>query len=225
MAMAAGISAIGGAISGGLGFLGSKAAAKAQTDASKQAQETTMRMFQQAQAQVAPYAQAGQSVLPTLQKLLTPGPGQTETLSQMPGFQFAQDWGQRAIMNQAARLGYGGNVLAEGAKFSTGLAQQGFGQLAGLLQNFANMGSSAAGTLGGQATTAGTNLANLQVGAGQAQAAGTMGGMNALAGGIQPLMNMGQLFAMKNMFGGQQQSPLSASMSESAQAARGTAIG
>src|SRR6185312_15238073 len=69
----------------------------------------------------------------TLQQLLTPGANMTATLSQIPGFQFAQDWGQQAARNQGTSMGLGGNTLTAGANYATGLAQQGYGNIVNAL--------------------------------------------------------------------------------------------
>src|ERR1700722_7141222 len=124
------------------------------------------------------------SALGPLAKLLTPGADQTATLSQLPGFEFAQDWGQKAVANLGSTTGLGGNMLAAGAKYATGVAQQGFGALVGGLQNFLNSGVQPETDVGnalagGVASTLGT--------IGNARAAGTLGGANALAGGVSGL--------------------------------------
>lgn len=148
-----------------------------------------------------PFIDAGQSALPTLQNLLTPGPNQTATLSQLPGFQFAQDWGQKAVQNLGTMRGIGGNVLTAGANFATGLAQQGFSGLAGLLQNFTNTGASAAGQLAGSAvggsSTAGGNLLSGNIQQGNAQAAGGLGVGNSLSNAL----------LYSQLFGGTKPSP------------------
>lgn len=70
----------------------------------------------------------------TLNALLTPGASMSDTLSQIPGFKFAQDWGQKAVQNIGSTTGLGGNVLKAGADYATGVAQQGFGGIVQQLQ-------------------------------------------------------------------------------------------
>ena len=88
-----------GALSAGASIFGAKTAASAQTAASRNAISAEQQIYQQNQANLQPFISAGKSALPTLQSLLTPGANQTATLSQIPGFQFAQDWGQKAVQN------------------------------------------------------------------------------------------------------------------------------
>src|ERR1035437_9796555 len=109
-----------------------------QSDAANNAIAAQPSMFNTARAGEQPFINAGQSVLPTLQGLLTPGPSQTDTLNKLPGFQFAQDWGQKGVSAQATTRGLGGNALTAGANYATGVAQQGFSGLVNMLQNFAN---------------------------------------------------------------------------------------
>lgn len=120
-------------------------------------------------------------VTPTLNSLLTPGPNQTAALSQLPGFQFAQDWGQKAVQNIGTTTGLGGNTLAAGANFATGEAQQAFGGLVSQLQQYLQTGAGletgAAGPLASGSQTALTGIGN-------AQASGALGSANAITGGI-----------------------------------------
>ena len=99
------------------------------------------------------------SVMPTLQALLTPGANMTSTLSQIPGFQFAQDWGQKATQNLGTTTGLGGNVLTAGANYATGLAQQGWQGIVNSLLGVATQGNTLAGT-GISGINAGTNILN-----------------------------------------------------------------
>jgi hypothetical protein len=121
----------------------------------------------------APYAGAGADILPTLKALLTPGKSMTDVLSQIPGFQFAQDWGTRAIQNLATTRGLGGNVLTAGAQYSTGLAQQGWQSIVNSLQALLGTGAGAAG-----------NILSMLTGAGG----------QALGGAVQTGGGLGQLF-------------------------------
>lgn len=70
----------------------------------------------------------------TLSALLTPGANMSAMLAQMPGFQFAQDWGQKAVQNLGTTTGLGGNTLKAGADYATGVAQQGYGNIVQQLQ-------------------------------------------------------------------------------------------
>lgn len=192
MPVAAGISAAGALGSAGLGLFGSLTASQQQTSALKQGYQTLQDMFNTAYGAISPVIQTGlgaaQSVLPTLQALLTPGSSMTQTLNQIPGYQFAQTWGQKAVQNLGTTTGLGGNVLTSGAQFATGLAQQGYGNIVNLLETLfgqgattATQGAAALGsTAGGFANSMASNLAQQ----GQATAAGTLGATNALSTGL-----------------------------------------
>jgi len=195
MPLAAGISAVG---SIGSALIGSNAASSA-ADKQIAAQQQVLAMLQKT---IGPILDTGKgitaSALGPLTALLTPGPNQTATLSQLPGFQFTQDWGQKAVTNMGTTMGLGGNTLAAGANYATGLAQQGFGQLAGLLQGFLNSGltteTNAASALAGGSQSALTGIGN-------AQAAGTLGSANALSGGLSGLGNAGLLYGLSGKLG------------------------
>src|SRR4051812_2191487 len=125
MPMGAAIGGIASAVgSVGGALIGSNASRKAsqQQAAALQAQLDFQKQY--IEKYVAPYASSGQSILPILQSLITPGANMTDTLSRIPGFTFAQDWGQKAVRNQGTTMGLGGNVLTAGADYATGKAQQ-----------------------------------------------------------------------------------------------------
>lgn len=192
MPTAAAISAGGSVLSSGLGIAGSLMGSKQQANAMSQAIAALQSMFGTAYGAINPVIQTGlgaaNSVLPTLESLLTPGANMTKTLSQIPGFQFAQDWGQKAVQNLGTTTGLGGNVLTAGANYATGLAQQGYGNIVGLLENLfssgGNIAASGAGALGSVAGGFGNSLAQTVSGIGGAMAQGTLGATNALSSGI-----------------------------------------
>ena len=185
--------------------------ATTQASAEQQAQQQLIQQQQQAQKTtqklLAPYTQFGQSNIPTLQSLLQPGPNQNATLSQLPGFQFAQNWGLKGVQNVQSTRGLGGNALAAGAKFGTGLAQQNWGDYVNKLLAGTQIGASAANT-GVQATTGlaqsfAPNIAQTQIGQGNALAGGAMGVSNALGTGV----NNALLAQFAGMYGGQGNQP------------------
>ena len=188
----------------GSGVLGAGASiygATTQANAAKNATNAQLSMFNRVQANEQPFISAGQSVLPTLESLLTPGPNQTATLSQLPGFQFAQDWGQKGVTAQATTRGLGGNALTAGAQYATGLAQQGFSGLVGNLQNFANMGANTAVGAGNQGVQVGGQIGSNIVGAGNAMAAGGIGAANALGSSAQSYALLNALGLTNGMYG------------------------
>jgi len=195
MPIAAGISAVG---SIGSALIGSNAASSA-ANQQVQAQQQVLAMLQKT---IGPILSQGQgianSALGPLTALLTPGANMTDTLSKMPGFQFAQDWGQKAVTNLGTTMGLGGNTLAAGANYATGLAQQGYGNIVSQLQSFLNSGLStetnAASALAGGSQSAISSIGN-------AQAAGTLGSANALSGGLSGLANAGLLYGLGGKLG------------------------
>lgn len=159
----------------------------------------------------------GGGVLKTLEGLLTPGRSMTDTLSQIPGFKFAQDWGQRGVTAQATTRGLGGNALTGGAQYATGLAQQGYGSIVDRLQALLGTGASAAGAAAGGIgslfggagktisdilTGGGANIAQTQIGQGNALAGAGTGVAGALSGGASGLANLAILKTLQGGGGG-----------------------
>jgi len=182
----------GSVISGGLGALGSIMGSNTMANYGSQA-------LAQLQSTLAPLLAQGKGIVDTalgpLAKLLTPGVDMTATLSQMPGFKFAQDWGQQTVKNLGTTLGLGGNTLTAGANFATGLASQGYNsivsQLQNLLQSGTSLESSTAGALG-------SGSAAITQGIGQSKAAGTLGMFNALGGAASGVGNAGVIGTLLN---------------------------
>ncbi len=177
-----------------------------QVSAEQSAQQQLVQQQQQAQSAISgylsPYTQFGQQFMPTLSSLLQPGPNQNATLSQLPGFQFAQDWGQKGVAAQATTRGLGGNALAAGAQFGTGLAQQNYSQYVSQLLQGTQLGAGAAGQAA--AGTAGLAqgfapaIAQTTVGQGNALAGGAAGVAGAASGGLNSALNL----ALLNKLGG-----------------------
>lgn len=213
---------IGAAIGGGLGAIGSiggallgssasKSASAAQQALGQQALSQQQGMWNQALGAIQPVLNTGENAasgaLSTLQKLLTPGANMTQTLSQIPGFTFAQDWGQKAVQNIGTTTGLGGNTLTAGANFATGLAQQGYGNIVNSLNQLFSSGiggaASAASSLGGTASNFGQQIGSTLTGIGQSQAQGILGSANALSGGLQGAAGgIGNSLLLSRLLGG-----------------------
>jgi hypothetical protein len=208
--IAAGIGATGAIVGGGISALGAESAAGQQAKAAQSAIAAQQQMFGTAQQALSPYYTAGQSQIPTLQKLLTPGPSQTQTLSQLPGFQFQSQWGNLAATNALAAQGLGGSAgpLAKAiSDYNQGLAGTSFSNLVGQEQNFANMGAGAAGALGGLAVQTGQGIGASTQAAGNALASGTLGATNAIAGGLTGAGNSATNALLFNALLNQQPNP------------------
>lgn len=196
---------LGGAL---IGSSASKSAANAQAQAQMAALAQQKALFEQglgvqsgyvgqAQDTLNPFINAGKSVLPTLQGLITPGANQNALLSQTPGFQFASQYGTMAATNALApKSGASAGPLAAAiSQYNNGLAQNTWQNTVNALQNYAGIGANAATSLGGifgnagnaalgqsgvQAGLQGNTLGNI----GNAQASGILGNANALSGGL-----------------------------------------
>lgn len=192
MPIGATIGAIGALGSAGIGAIASSSAADKQAALGNQALNQQLNLFNQGKGALDPFIQAGQSVLPTLQDLLTPGKS-AATLSSLPGVQFQSQYGTMAATNAlAAKTGPSAGPLATAiSQYNQGLAGTTYQNQVGNLQNFANLGAGSANALAGNATSTGANVGGTLTGIGNAQAAGTLGTANALAGGVTGAANAG----------------------------------
>ncbi len=129
---------------------------------------------------LAPYLKTGGSASDTLMSLLTPGPNQTSTLEQIPGFQFNKAITNEGISAGAGRTGISGTTAVQGGQLGSQLASNAFGSIVNPLTNIYGASAGAAQTLGrGSAdifTGGAQSLAGLQVGQGNI-AAGAAGGI------------------------------------------------
>lgn len=192
---------------GGAGLLGAGASifgAEKTSQAAQQASQTQAQLGQQAlaqqlslfntaQGQLQPFINSGSSVLPTLTGLLTGngqgGAGIQALLQNLPGFQFAQQYGQKAITNQATSRGLSGNALTAGADYATGSANSAYSGIVSSLLNAAGIGSGAAGSLASAAGTTGAQAGATTTGIGNALASGILGSANAQATGATGVAN------------------------------------
>lgn len=171
-----------GALGAGAQIFSAKTAADAQKSSTNSAINAEMAIYNANASNLDPFITAGTNALPTLQKLITPGEDQTSTLSQIPGFKFAQDWGSKAIQNLGTTRGLGGNVLKAGADYATGVAQQGWGAIVNALQGLVNTGEGAGAALAGVGATTGGQVGGQIVGAGNARAASDIATGQAVGG-------------------------------------------
>lgn len=205
----------------------SQQAAQTQANAAGQANQITQQMFDTTQANLSPFLQAGTNALPILQKQMGIGPGgqfnpnaplvQPFTQAQFqssPGYAFQQQQGIDAIQNSAAARGgvVSGNTLKDLQTFGTGLANQDwwnaynaytqnqqrqFGNLNTIVGSGQNAGAQLGAFSGSTAGQLGGNL----IGAGNALAAGTVGSVNAITGGVNSLAQQAflqQILAQNN---------------------------
>ena len=210
----------GSLISGYMASQGAKSAAQTQADAARQAQQTQEQMLQQQIQAAAPYRAAGTQALGQLQAGFQPGGqfSQPFTLQQAalsPAEQAVQAQSMEAMRNQMQLGGQnlstnaitGAGTLAgnlagqfENQAFNQWMQQQ-QQQVAGL-ENLSGAGLSATGMATGQMGVAGQNIGSLQVGAGNAQAAGQVGSANAMAQGVTSgLQGAAQMYQLNQILG------------------------
>ena len=210
---AAAIAAGGSLLGGYMASRGAKSAAEQQAASQAKSMALQKEMFDIQNEQQKPYREAGYSALrdiagmkPYLTQQFTP---QDFAAGIDPGYAWRLQQGQRAAQQQA-NVGSGllsGNTLGGLQDYTQGQASQEYGNafnrfqtqrsniyntlasIAGLGQTAANVGSQTAMSAG---QSMGQNLANI----GSAQAAGTVGSANALAGGFQ---SAGNAYMMANL--------------------------
>jgi len=207
-AISAGVGAAGSLGAAGIGAWASGKASSQQVQAQMAALAQQKALYEQglgvqsgyvnsAADALNPFIGVGGAVGKTLQSLLTPG-SSAATLSQMPGFAFASQYGTNAATNALAARGGasgGGNLATAISQYNNGLAGQQYFNTVNALQNTFGTGAQAAGTLaniyggaGNAALGAGVNEGQVQGqtygNIGNAQASGTLGISNALAGGL-----------------------------------------
>lgn len=191
----------GAALSAGASMWGSSNAAEAQQEAAQANINEARATREDNKAIMAPFMEYGRQAMPWMQqwadpnsttnpfsqliRLVTPGSDMTSTLEQLPGFQFAQSTGNKAVLNQLARRGLGGSAgaVAKGvANYNTGLANQYWGnfvdKLSGVVGSGANMfssmvgtGTNAASAITGNNNTVMNTIAGANTGIGNAGAA------------------------------------------------------
>lgn len=206
------------AIAGGavVGAVGSNMAAKKQVDASGRAAQIQEDMYLQTREDLAPWMKSGNLALQDLQARMglgqadatNPNFGQLthqfnlQDFQQSPAYQFNLEQGKLALDKASASRGkfYAPSTLQDIAKYSQGLAsneyqnafsnyQTNMGNIWNRLYGLSSAGQAAANQTGTFGTQAGQNIGNNIVGAGNAQAAGIVGGTNAITGGVNNYLN------------------------------------
>lgn len=205
--------AVGGIASAAIGSSAASSAANTEANASNNASQVELNMFNQTQANEAPYLAAGGNALTALQSGIGIGPGTGNTgtgplnapfttadFQNSPGYQFQLQQGENAVLNNRSALGgvNSGNTLKALTSFGQGVANQDYwnaynayttaqNQKFGQLQTLAGSGQNAAANLGALGAQTGASVGNNIVNAGNASAAGTVGSANAISNGISGL--------------------------------------
>jgi len=105
---------------------------------------------------------------------------------QMPGYQFRVGEGEKGVSNYMRRLGMSrsGRGMKEMERFRQGTASEEIGNYMNRLFGLSGMGQGGVRTSAGAGLTTGSNISNLQMARGQAEAGG-YGAMNqAVQGGL-----------------------------------------
>lgn len=170
------------------GLIGANAADKA-SQRQYDAAMSGLAMQNQARAKLDPYINVGTGATYSLGSLYgigqdgkTGGQQDFSGFTNSPDYAFAKEQGQLGLdrYQNAKGMALSGGALKDAAQFNQGLATQQFGNYFNRLLSLSQIGQNAAGAGVGAANAA----ANTMQGAGQAQAAGIVGGANAITGGI-----------------------------------------
>lgn len=176
-----------GVLGAGATIYGANTAASAQESAAQTAANTAMSMYNQTNANLAPYRDIGNtaatSLTSKLSDLTSPITMDESTTAATPGYQFDLTQGLKATQNSAAARGLAtsGAALKGASTFATGLADNtyttqfnnantnntnAYNRLAGLVTT----GENAAAQTGQAGTSAANTAASAQIGAGNAAA-------------------------------------------------------
>jgi len=200
-----GAAVVGGVVSSRAAKKGAKAQTQAAETASAEQREARLAFEERTE----PFRQAG---LVSAEQLTSFLEDPTQQLAEInPIVDFLRQQGFEQIQESAAaqgRLGAGG-TLQDLTRFNTQLGativpqlqNQRFNQLF----NVAGLGANVAAGQGTAGLQTASNIGNLAVGAGQAQAAGITGQAQAITGGLQNIA--GAAGAFPNLFGQQQLTP------------------
>jgi hypothetical protein len=200
MAIGTAAAILGSAVVGGaVASRGASKAARAQQQAAQTAAATEERMLERQLAETAPFRQLSLEQLNRLAALYGPegayarAPGMEE-IQMDPGYGFRMGEGMKALERSAAARGglLSGSMLKGTQRFGQELASQEFqnafararqqrADVTNALLGIGGFGPSLASSAAGAIGQTGSNLANLQMGAGQARASGYLGQANALA--------------------------------------------
>ena len=182
------------AIAGGLmGASASRNASNQQAQQYNQALGFQQQVYGNTMQNLQPFIGGGQQALSSLLGFYgLPGGnagGATAAFNQftgLPSYQFPLQQGQLAMQRQLASSGLigSGAALRDSNSLAQGYASQGLGSFLSGLGGLANLGQNSAALTGAQGNAAAGTMLQGYTGLGNAQAAGTIGANNALAGGI-----------------------------------------
>lgn len=170
-------------------------AASAQRNAASQAINAQQNFFNQSKGELQPFIDTGNAAGNKIAQLEGLNGANTsgiqQTLSSLPGYQFASGMGLLAQQNSATARGLGlsGQAQYEQSNLANQIANQYYNNYLSGLQNTQNTGLGAAQSLTGAATTTGGNIGNNLVGAGNATAASNIATGSAIGNAAQGIPN------------------------------------
>jgi len=179
-----------GVASVGAGIYSANKAAGAQRDAANRAAQTQQNMYDQTNANQAPFRDAGVAANNQLGGIYgLPGYAPVDLaskISSLPGYQFQLNQGTQAIDRSAAshgllNSGATGKALAQ---YGQGLAQSYMGQYTGGLQDIANRGEGATQSTAAAGAGAANQIQQAQIYGGNAAAQGDINTFNAISSGL-----------------------------------------
>lgn len=186
---------------GVVGAAASSSASRRQQSAANNATDSQERIFEQQREDQKPWREAGATALQDIMSRFGDGgyfdrqfgPEDLKT-NLAPNYEFMRRQGEGAVASQLNAMGgLGGNSLQAISKWNQDYAQNAYQQafqnyqsqregIFNRLASIAGLGQTASSNASTGASTFAGNIANTQVGAGNAAAAGTVGAANALTG-------------------------------------------
>jgi hypothetical protein len=205
--VAAAAVAAGGAIAASsISSSAAKSAANTQAGAAQTATDAQLQMYNTTRDDQAPWRAAGGQAVNALSQWYglggtgasptgqsRPGtPGGGVDLTQLPGYQFQFNQGQKAVQNNLAAAGLSDSGAAGKAltQYGQGFAQQYGSQYVNGLQSLAGLGQSSVQNTGNIGANTANQIGGNAIYAGNANAAGTVGTANAINSGLQGLTGL-----------------------------------
>ena len=182
-----------------LGYKAAGDAADAQVEASRLANETQWKMYNQNRDDLAPWRDAGSNALTSLVGKVNAGPGD---YTASPGYQFRLDEGNKNILAKASangryNSGATDKALVEyGQNFATNDYDNflnRYYQSLTPLQSLAGVGQNAVNTTSSMGANTANSVSNNQLAAGEARASGYVNQANAINSGFNNALSLGAM--------------------------------
>ena len=198
-----------------VGAKASKSAASTQAAAADRAAELQREQFERQVELQAPFREAGVRALPELEAASRYTPFGMSQFQQDPGYAFRLAEGQKALERNAAARGglISGGALKAAQRYGQEMGTQEYTNAFNRyqterqarlnpLQSLAGFGQTSVNQLGQAGQNYASNVGNLMTSGAAAQAAGQVGGANAITGGLGTYLNYTQGNALLNALRG-----------------------